>query len=1186
MAINCHPFSIYINIFVAQVIKSFNNIYNKDLNFTDDFFKLKSVYAENGDFKFNAYNVLKNIADFKTNNYSNLILSKKCKNSDVLEVRYPQSKNVALDIITPIGFFDNNPDNGAWLCFDKTFDTWDMDISSGVLKITKGKPKNQQNYLFRLTCDGSTNTCTISHNFGNQTYYLEFNKEFKYTANANSKYIHFYYHLNDNLIRLYCQRNYNVYKIVCEKLNEDYTLVAKPYRSDNDNNINDNIFINTTNTEFNYFIDASWVKYNRQYNIDIIDNEYSSFTLDSQYLVHHEYTVDNSINIIPLKNNLTYKGSSVNGHNLIHSDDLQYLKEPLVDFRSYTSIHSGINQEYGNDNIILTFTFTDQDITINEGEEYTFEIPSQKEGELHPLYPYTSLNVNDTNFIRNGAFASDTPFLADKFKKLQNENTLYNNGTYLCTWLYQPDSTSTPVWLDRYYYPDITHKDKVLKDAAIFKPSFNNIIDGTYNKEEGKKYDKFIQEDLNNFRKELQFNTFVDKKSDLTLEPGTTYSYKRVGKKEVNEVYENLSVNRIDICKDQNKNGVNLDALINFNKENWRSIEGEKFNNTSAISFNTNLYINPHKKMGLQIFGSDYSSGFNIQNRKDLAPFHYYATADMVYLMNNQYEPRQSLNIINKFGVNIKRIIIGAPFDDLYILTDDSIIITEYDLKLKRQIFYNEIAGLFDVINGDSETAGEILSKYSSVVYNENIYIPINTKYNSYIVKIILNSDENETLLSARRLRPNEFVNNFNNIYDEELVEMESKIKSLYIDSDGKLYAFSYDILKMTFDGDTIYGLYNNAQSGDNWYYIFNQSIGKLYTSAAASKYAEFSSDTSIDNLAANHKGEIALIRGFRKNSTSGELEENEKYLEVYDRSKTKIYGYKLSNFTEIYSLDYYTYIDSAFREQTVFVAVGNLFDKIAAVEYRSGSQSVVLHYTQLPAADRLPTLDMCTNSNALIDKHKENKLYFNLFLPNGILNDKLTITWDLTQSQAGWYNINVDVDTDNAIFRVKINDILLEEINSYNNKKFTRHGHTNDSIFDSTYYFGCVGKDHGARLHEILSGLSYDNYVLQNTKAENTTLYNKVLSYGEYQASRLYFEKINSLNITIPCGIRNGIDEIIRYFKYRSPGFISNNLKINISGLDEIKLESEATALKQEIINAIRENADCLTNIKEIEFI
>jgi hypothetical protein len=84
----------------------------------------------------------------------------------------------------------------------------------------------------------------------------------------------------------------------------------------------------------------------------------------------------------------------------------------------------------------------------------------------------------------------------------------------------------------------------------------------------------------------------------------------------------------------------------------------------------------------------------------------------------------------------------------------------------------------------------------------------------------------------------------------------------------------------------------------------------------------------------------------------------------------------------------------------------------------------------------------------------------------------------------------------------------------------------------------------------------------------------------------RLKYGNINPLTITLPCGIRNGVEEIVRYFKYRTPGFITNKVKINISGLDEIKYESEMNALKKEIYNALKENGDCLTKINEIEFI
>ena len=148
------------------------------------------------------------------------------------------------------------------------------------------------------------------------------------------------------------------------------------------------------------------------------------------------------------------------------------------------------------------------------------------------------------------------------------------------------------------------------------------------------------------------------------------------------------------------------------------------------------------------------------------------------------------------------------------------------------------------------------------------------------------------------------------------------------------------------------------------------------------------------------------------------------------------------------------------------------------------------------------------------------------------------------------------------------------------------QYQHTNDSIFDSIYFFGSIGKDHGIRLHEILSDSPYDPYTLKDTKTEYTTLYTTRLKYHEYQAMRLHYNVINPITITLPCGIHNSIEEIVRYFKYRTPGFVTNKVKINISGLDDIKYESEMKALKSEILNAIKENGDCLTKVNDIEFI
>jgi hypothetical protein len=85
--------------------------------------------------------------------------------------------------------------------------------------------------------------------------------------------------------------------------------------------------------------------------------------------------------------------------------------------------------------------------------------------------------------------------------------------------------------------------------------------------------------------------------------------------------------------------------------------------------------------------------------------------------------------------------------------------------------------------------------------------------------------------------------------------------------------------------------------------------------------------------------------------------------------------------------------------------------------------------------------------------------------------------------------------------------------------------------------------------LNKILKNGQYDPYVCKDGKIDRVMIHNRRLEYWEYQAMRMSGKKINRLMLTLPCGNRNGIDEMIRYFKYNSSPAISNKVKINITG-------------------------------------
>lgn len=118
------------------------------------------------------------------------------------------------------------------------------------------------------------------------------------------------------------------------------------------------IHLLTTNTYSNFsnVINTSTVKYNRANIIGEINSENSYWDLATQVLLHHEYNNDNGINIIPLKNTVSYQGNTILGHyvnNRYNNDGT------ATDFRTYKSLNTGFNQEKGTGNISLNFVFSD-----------------------------------------------------------------------------------------------------------------------------------------------------------------------------------------------------------------------------------------------------------------------------------------------------------------------------------------------------------------------------------------------------------------------------------------------------------------------------------------------------------------------------------------------------------------------------------------------------------------------------------------------------------------------------------------------------------------------------------------------------------------------------------------------------------------------------------------------------------
>lgn len=1397
-----------------------NDLKAKDLCYSDEFFKLKGEKVIPSDsFTFDSYDVFKDIVDFKTNNYSNLFLIDKQRNSDWLEPQIRQ-KDKFNSLATTVSWYSGNVNNqnekGSWLYFSKNYQMFDINVKSVDAIVTYDRPEQDySNYIFYFQILDD-NLCRIAHTFGDLTFYLSVQQDqtihfVKQPTDDKQKFI---YLMDGQMVKLYKRVKHHEYNEVGQvidtkqrlyllgiKRNENKEAALVLHSNTNLDSADIITYITNNLLDFDFYVDSSWVSYDRSKYISSINAKKSAYNLQTQALIHHQYNKDKGFNFVPLKTNQTYKGNTIRGNNMTYSDQFY----PDVDYRTYTSIQSGLNQEKGNDNITLTFNFTDQEYTIQEGDDLFFTIPEKSLEEtngLDPLWPYKYININDTKFVKNGSFGSNVPFFADKVKKMQGAKTIVkdedgnslspNNGTYLCSWLYKKNHQSTPIWLDRYYYPDIISRKQALQGISKFEQSFQNIIDKNYIKEVPKLEGDVSDDQISSYQEQVKTvrdikgkihrNTYFDKVSDLVIEGGNTYRYHRISNDMLNQVNENLLKNQIVKGKNRARKEVNLEDLFYFNNQDYYKLNYKDWNKTNAINFNTDIYLNKDKRMGIQLFGTDYIDGFNIQNRKDLVPFHYYATQKVIYLLNNKFEIVHSFDLDDKYQDRILKMFLGDVFDDVVVVTGMWMYIFSYDLRLKsridmtasesngkangikdletisasgietdiskqyqsdknlteqralhmdnhedlsfsdikkgaelfcgkcmrflkerdqhmlkdhsilsdqliaqgqkyfcpicnkdfvqqeetenkeQSITFNNVSsqatmvnypyghtgislehvdlehwgqGTFQVsysknlyfyqfekhfisttrifVNQNIIISGSVLipsrlseeiCKSNGLLYRNNLYIPVNQR----IMKIILcpdvqndfkyfdQNDRGQYPAAARFLTSDEFYLNYTKKSDGNdnetistqagFIQVQNKIKHIFIDDDGKIFGLNYDQFGVSSDGDTLYGLYAKQDylSTGGWSWLFNDSMSKMQADTSTSKYAQFASPNSIDKIKFNENGQMCLVRCFR-NLSDNENDDNNKRFDIFDKTKQKIYTYDLSAYDQIISLDAYNYIDEAHEEQTCFTMLLKAASRIYKVTYFSKDKKVLSVGTDLPY-DVLSSFYETVNSNVLLRYRDYNALYFNLHVPSHYTYDYMaTIKWDLSEIQEGWYNINVMIDLDAAEFQVRINDIIYEKITQKTHSWFKPYVSSNGTTFNSSYYFGCVGKKYGTTLNKILKNAPFDPYVCKDSKVDRLMIHNKRLDYYQYQAMRLKGKGINRLLLTLPCGNRNGIDQMVRYFKYNSSPAISNKVKINITGTG-LQTQGQFEMLRKEIKAVLSKEKDCLVDIKDIEFV
>jgi hypothetical protein len=510
-----------------------------------------------GGYSLSFANILSGTVDVQPKNYSNFYLSTVEQFDNVVDTIVSDIKPSKL--VTTLQTGQNFI---AYPISTPVFDRYSTQLEIGFDAISAVTVKSQ--FIINFV---SSKYCTVGWDDGISVSYIVLDNglcKLKRAPLISGTEHYFNYILNGSKLVLLKTISNNTFILT----NNTGKLSAVNYQNFPYRNLQINSFTvdNKVEVELPSSVDQQYIDYTNS-GLDI-STENRVDNIKHNFLVSRNHTSDSLYDVILLKNHFNESGD-VGLYNTLGLSG----NDASINYRNYTSINSNIDQVEDN-SLSLSYVCYNQSFSIQPGLN-TFTTSDT-------MFPFSVLNINDTTFINNGSFGSITPKYSDKVY-YQTTNNIGENTVYLCTWLSHDPVTQQSVWLDRYYYPNLTTKEDTLT-AAIYNSTFDSYIEQLIASNQG-------------LSQSVSANQYFDKISDFAFRPNETYVYDRI---DINNIDFFTTKNNIDAEKGyfsqiNNNGGFTLSFYINqYTSAEFVSINS-KFNDIGGGVFvqynNEQLFI-------------------------------------------------------------------------------------------------------------------------------------------------------------------------------------------------------------------------------------------------------------------------------------------------------------------------------------------------------------------------------------------------------------------------------------------------------------------------------------------------------------------------------------------------------------------------------------------------------------------
>ena len=1055
-------------------------------------------------FQINNINFLNNIEDQKSNNFSINYITPQSKLTDL--VNTSQLKTVRDNIITRLEFYKEATEIDSEFLYvfkDPDNNTVKNTLPVGLERITTGAYSS--NYFFEIEfVDNSF--LRIKHNDGTYNYVLRWDDinnvlGFSRIGSTNlatgrvsaetSDLFRYNYTVDGGRLYLFKRNPADgvIYMLTGE--GDDITMKAIVGRS-LDTNILNSIFIEDTFEDLIQVQNNNFISYKTGFTNNLtIDPVNSIFDQDGQYIFHIEYNDQHlqsgqvKFNFFTLDTSRSEYGYIKRGTSM--TEALNTI--PTFKQRNYTTLDTGNSEEGGHDKMSLVYNFYDKDIYIPNDTTTAFNAgPS--------LYPFEKLNINDTSFVKNGAFSGPGPDIADKIFIKQDQPEQYKNGRYLCTWLSAGDANTTGVWVDRYYYPDVLDKYESLEFNEKYSSSFNNNVDSDVT-------------DSDAVRIKIDGFKYFDKRSDAVITPNCLVRYERIGANKIRSVVNSSSpilssfdscitsksLRNIDksgepylggitenFCKDINSSSLSFDGTFYSKLNVYEQINDEK---EFTISFDA--YIDPKVSYGFELLGNNTNTGFGLFQDMTVTPFLHVAGGSTLQIYNTD---SVLLNIV-KFDDQIKDVFKRSALQDFIVTCTNNRI---YRVDLKGNKIKLEIdSGIFNYINHFmTETDIYFLLK-------GNVVKKLNLNTLEITDEVYQEFEEYSQVFGPGEWYENLLV--YNNI-----------VYLLPGNDDSLVWE----------DEDTVFYTIKAGGAEPGWYVIkhnLKTYPEKFIRSDApiTDKTITFSDDVNSLVLAIGNKlyqyNTAGLLIDTIDYDTPGLWEVN---LDADDQEEDSLVGGKILAVDNVNE-----YVTGGVNSKSITILFA---DKNGILSFNEPKE-LVTQISDITEDSFIKT--PITNHNVINRIYDSKTLDFRLTLKNEYNSEDIrseSIGYDLNRIDVGVHTFTFSFNSLKGRATLFVDGLLYED-RVFDPGKYNLH-----NIFSDELYVGSAGFVNGIDLSTYLKQPGY--YYVKDLTISNMFVYNKSATNELIYALNLLGGNVDELVLSLPHGQRNNKATIERFYK------------------------------------------------------